>query len=101
MNVGRIDDYDADDYDANDDDDDDDYSDDDDDHDDDDVGRKMIIESIIILKIVFLDDCMSSMIIITMKGYVVVLIRWIITTMYLKGCYPSVVVIDDYNDDYD
>ena len=73
MNVDRIDDYDADDYDANDDDDDDDYSDDDDedndDHDDDDDGGKtMIIESINIRKIVFLDDCMSSMIIITMKG---------------------------------
>ena len=52
MNVGRADGDDADD--AN-------------DHDDD-GGRKMIIESIIILKIVFLDDCMSSMIIITMKG---------------------------------
>jgi hypothetical protein len=69
MNVGRADGDDADDaYDDTDDDDDDDDSDDDDDDHDDDGGRKMIIQSIIILNIVFLDDCMRSMIIITMKG---------------------------------
>ena len=66
MNVGSADGDDTDD--ANDDTDDDDSDDDHDDHDDD-GGRKMIIESIIILKILFLDDYMSSMIIITMKGY--------------------------------
>ena len=71
MNVGRADGDDADDAndDTDDDDDDDDSDDNDDDDHDDDGGRKMIIESIIILKIVFLDDCISSMIITTMKGY--------------------------------